>query len=189
MKYSKDAIISCLNDSKEFLDTYALPLWDKLPEIELYMDQVIELVNGYLNASGSFAGADVAITRPMINNYVKLKMMPAPIKKKYGRIHLAYIIIICTLKQTLNISTIQKILPTEIPREEVIYLYNSFVKNQKAAYGFVSSQADEIAAPIVTTFEDNSERIDDLIMQIASTANVLKCLIERVMDYPEIKSE
>lgn len=189
MKYSKNAIISCLGDCKEFLDTYNLPLWDNLPQIELYMDQVIELVNGYLSASGSLVGVDAEITRPMINNYVKLKMMPAPIKKRYGRVHLAYIIIICTLKQTLNISTIQKILPTEIPQEEVIYLYNSFVKNQRAAYGFVSSQADAIAAPIVAAFEGNSERVDDLIMQIASTANVLKCLVERVMDYPEIKSE
>lgn len=189
MKYSKSAIRSCMSDCKNYLDTYSLPSWDELPAIDLYMDQVIELINGYINPPDHILGANAEITRPMINNYVKLKMMPAPEKKRYSKTHLAYIIIICTLKQTLNISTIQKILPTDIPQEEVIYLYDSFVKNQKSAYSFVSKQADSIAAPIVKKKEDNSSRIDDLIMQIASTANILKCITEKVMDYPEIKSE
>ena len=42
---------------------------------------------------------DTIITHSMINNYVKLGIMPAPVKKKYSREHIAYLIIICCLIQ------------------------------------------------------------------------------------------
>ena len=104
MKYNKKAAVECFDECKRLLSGYNFPTWDDLPTFELYMDQVIELVKHHLTFLSSFNPEIIEITRPMINNYVKLKMMPAPVSKKYGRIHLAYILIICTLKQTLNIS-------------------------------------------------------------------------------------
>lgn len=172
----------CFEECKKLLREYSLPSWDQLPSIELYMDQVIELVNSYVNELGLFSNDNQLITRPMINNYVKLKMMPAPQKKKYGKVHLAYIIIICTLKQSLNISTIQKILPIEIPEADVQRIYNSFVENQKTAFGYVAEQADKIAAPILMHEESNPHGVNDLIMQIASSANILKCLTEKAVE-------
>ncbi len=188
MNYENLTALKCFEECKKLLEKNTLPDWDELPTIDLYMDQVIELVNRYLQGLELFSESS-EITRPMINNYVKLKMMPAPVKKKYGRIHLAYIIVICTLKQTLNISTIQKLLPIEISEEEVKYIYNSFVKNQKTAFGYIWEQADKIAVPILTTEKDNPQRIDDLILQVALSANVLKCLTEKVVDFQDNKSE
>ncbi len=183
MNYTKKAALECFEECKKLLTKHTLPSWDELPSIDLYMDQVIELVNSYIGNLELLSSDGVEITRPMINNYVKLKMMPAPVKKKYGKVHLAYIIVICTLKQSLNISTIQKILPNDIPNDAVEYIYNSFVKNQKAAFEYASEQADRIAGPIVITEEGNPQRIDDLIMQIASSTNILKCLTEKVVNF------
>lgn len=188
MNYENMSALKCFEESKSLLQKNTLPIWDELPTIDLYMDQVIELVNRYLQGIELFSEYP-EITRPMINNYVKLKMMPAPVKKKYGRIHLAYIIVICTLKQTLNISTIQKILPIEISEDEVKYIYNSFVKNQKTAFGYVLEQADKIAIPILTNEKDNPQKIDDLILQVALSANVLKCLTEKVVNFQDSESE
>lgn len=187
MNYTKKVAMECFEECKKLLTKHTLPAWDELPTIDLYMDQVIELVNSYIGNLELLSSDGAEITRPMINNYVKLKMMPAPVKKKYGRVHLAYIIVICTLKQSLNISTIQKILPNEIPNDTVEYIYNSFVKNQKTAFEYISEQADSIAGPIVNTEEGNPQRIDDLIMQIASSANILKCLTEKVVDFEELE--
>ena len=42
-----------------------------------------------------------------------MKVMPPPVKKRYSRVHLAYLVMICTLKQSLSISCIQRMLPEE----------------------------------------------------------------------------
>lgn len=189
MKPTKTGASACLNECIALLTDKKLPSWDELPEIDLYMDQVIELVNKYLSGIEIFSGEGCEITRPMINNYVKLKMMPAPVKKKYSRAHLAYIIVICTLKQSLNMSTIQKILPAEIPEEEAEYIYNSFVKNQQTSFSYAAKQADKLAGPILEAENADPHRIDDLIMQIAFSANIFKRLTEKVVDFGEEKSE
>lgn len=183
MKYSKTAAYKCLEECKRLLDNGVLPSWDELPGIDLYMDQVIEIVNKYFSNLELFYSIGNEITKPMINNYVKLNLMPAPIKKKYSRIHIAYIIVICALKQSLNMNTIQKLLPTEISEEEVKCIYTSFIKNQKTSFAFVSEQADKIANPILTTENADPSRINDLIIQIAFSANIYKCLTEKVTEF------
>ena len=78
-----------------------LPRWEELPNIELYKEQVIELLELYLKPLGIRP-----ITASMINNYTKLNLIPAPIKKKYSRKHLAHIFIIALLKDVFEISEI-----------------------------------------------------------------------------------
>lgn len=176
MNYS--AITDYLEKCRLELPKHSLPGWEQLPSIELYMDQVIEVVNSYVSG---IDGAQ-AVTRPMINNYVKLKMMPAPQKKKYGRIHLAYIIVICTLKQGLNISAIQKILPNDIPDEEVRRIYSAFTVNHRKAFEYVLAQAEKIALPVISDEKSNPQNVDDLIMQIASSANILKSFTDKAFE-------
>ena len=49
-------------------DKCSLPTWNELPDIEVYMDQVITLINKYI---GGFApDGDTLLTPSMINNYV-----------------------------------------------------------------------------------------------------------------------
>ncbi|SUP52922.1 Domain of uncharacterised function (DUF1836) [Weissella viridescens] len=61
-------------------DDFKLPRWDTLPGIDLYLDQVIELINGYL-APVTPADEKKILTASMLNNYVKQDLMPAPIKR------------------------------------------------------------------------------------------------------------
>ena len=53
-----------------------IPCWNELPEIDLYMDQIIALMEKYLGSNSK----DKLITPSMINNYVKLGIVPPPIK-------------------------------------------------------------------------------------------------------------
>lgn len=88
------------------VSTIHLPRWEELPDMDLYRDQVITLIERYL----SFLANDdeKIITTSMINNYVKWKMMPAPNRKKqYNRVHLGYLIVITILKQVVNIKDIK----------------------------------------------------------------------------------
>ena len=95
------------------LENFDLPDWDDLPQLDLYMDQVILLLTRYL-APLERGGDEKTITASIINNYVRMKVMPPPVKKRYSRVHLAYLVMICTLKQSLSISCIQRLLP-EVP--------------------------------------------------------------------------
>lgn len=116
----------------EELERFDLPDWDSLPELDLYMDQVILLLTRYL-APIDRDSDERSITASIINNYVRMKVMPPPVKKRYARAHLAYLIIICTLKQSLSISCIQRMLPQDQSEEAVRRLYDDFVREYRAA--------------------------------------------------------
>ena len=100
-----------LSEWLDKLERFDLPDWDSLPQLDLYMDQVILLLTQYLSPLERY-GEEKAITASIINNYVRMKVMPPPVKKRYSRVHLAYLIIICTLKQSLSISCIQRMRTT-----------------------------------------------------------------------------
>ena len=88
----------------ELFPVRALPVWNDLPDLELYMDQVLSLVIRYLGADGK------ALTASMVNNYVKMGAVPAPRKKRYARAHLSRLIVICVLKSVLPLGDIQTLL-------------------------------------------------------------------------------
>ena len=101
-----------LKSTCETLAKRTLPRWNELPDLELYMDQVTSLVGRYLKD-------DRELTASMVNNYVKHKAMPAPVRKKYTREHLAYLVVICTLKPVLPISTIRQMMVDELAEQHL----------------------------------------------------------------------
>ena len=84
------------------------PGWTDFPDIELYMDQVISVLERYL--APFFPEEEKCITSTMINNYVKQRILPPPQNKKYARCHLARLFMICILKRFLQLSDISLLL-------------------------------------------------------------------------------
>ena len=84
---------------------FRLPRWDELPEIELYMDQVVSTLEKKLEVFAEDESQKL-ITSTMINNYVKQKVVKPPVKKRYGRLQLSYLFVVCILKRIMNISDI-----------------------------------------------------------------------------------
>ncbi len=116
----------------EELQQYHLPRWEELPDIELYMDQVITLIERYLSPLVGQMGGKV-ITPAMINNYVKLAIMPKPNKKRYARVHLAYLIVITILKQVLLIPDIKQGIFLQANINGISDAYNLFCEEQEDA--------------------------------------------------------
>lgn len=97
-----------------------LPTFEQLPDLDLYMDQVIQETNKYLVPI-----LDAKITKTMINSYVKMGLVQRPIKKKYNAEHVATIMIVSILKTTFTLDTVKKIMVTDnIPTN-----FNQFVLN------------------------------------------------------------
>ncbi len=80
-----------------------------LPEIDLYMDQVTTFMEEHLKNMRRNP-EDKILTKTMINNYTKNKLLPPPVKKKYTQEHLLLLIYIYYLKNILSIGDISTLL-------------------------------------------------------------------------------
>ncbi len=93
-----------MNTSEIFIPI-RIPTWDELPEIELYMDQVVGFISRKLSQCFG-ADDEKSITATMVNNYVKQKLIASPQKKKYDRTQMAQLIIIFLMKKIFSITEI-----------------------------------------------------------------------------------
>ena len=82
---------------------------EDIPELDLYMDQVIQLFEKKLSSSKRNE-EDKVLTKTMINNYAKAKLL-MPIKNKiYSKEHLILMSLIYDFKGALSISDIKLLL-------------------------------------------------------------------------------
>ena len=82
---------------------------EDLPNIDLYMDQVTTFMEKQLASTKRYPD-DKILTKTMINNYAKNKLLPSPEKKRYSKEHLLMLIFIYYFKNILSISDIQALL-------------------------------------------------------------------------------
>ena len=120
------------------------------------MEQVIVLLKKYLDYLPPELKEEQIITAAAINNYVRTKVMPGPNKKKYYRIHIAYLIIICSLKQNLSLAMLHKIIPMGINEDEVKEIYESFAKRHNLAAQYFVEQV-RLAAASILDHDEKSE--------------------------------
>ena len=80
-----------------------------IPDIDLYMDQVTHFMEEHLKSSKRYED-DKILTKTMINNYAKNKLLPPPEKKRYSKEHMLVLIFIYYFKGFLPLSDIQAIL-------------------------------------------------------------------------------
>lgn len=125
---------------KEMLDELrqrSLPDWEELPDLALYMDQILGLTIRYLPG-----GEGKALTAAMVNNYVKQKVLPPPVRKRYGRRHLAALLMLCTLKPIMPIADIQRLFQSAGGEDGIQAMYKQFRE--------VYSQANQLVAQLLT---------------------------------------
>ena len=118
---------SILNRENEITD-FHLPRWKDIPDIELYLDQVVSFLEKYLSnyVENDNEKETNCITKTMINNYVKHKVINPPINKKYNREHIAYLIVIFILKQVYSINDVKQLIQLAIQTSPIDQAYNQF---------------------------------------------------------------
>ena len=100
------------SDMKKIVDEFRKTDYirpEDLPNIDLYMDQVITFMDRHLETTRRFS-SDKLLTKTMINNYTKNDLLPSPEKKKYTKDHLFLLIYIYYMKNFLSINDIQTML-------------------------------------------------------------------------------
>ena len=110
-----------------------LPRWNELPEIDLYLDQLVCLLEQYLSNYIKNDDSEKIITKTMINNYVKHNIINPPVNKKYNKEHMAYLFVIFILKQIYSIDEIKKMLDLAIKTSPIDQSYNRFCSELEKA--------------------------------------------------------
>lgn len=105
--------INLPNESEyvELIRSFHLPRFSELPDIDIYMDQLLTYIDRCLRPL--VAADEKLLTSSMVNNYVKQRIIPMPERKRYGREHLAYLIVICLMKRSFSVADIQKLLTAQ----------------------------------------------------------------------------
>ncbi len=186
MSTSMDFSHDKLKEWAKLAEECDLPNWDEFPTLDLYMDQVVSLLTQYIKKIEPVVGADRPITSAMVNNYVKMKLIPAPIKKRYDRRHLACLIMVCILKRTLSMSAIQTLVPLELDEEEMKLYYNNFCESRRKG---VESGISQILAEKDSFNTDNKENYS-LAVSYAVRSSLFKSVSEKlVYDETSISKE
>ena len=110
---------------------------DEIPGMELYMDQLTRYMDKHLGSTLRDE-SDKALTKTMINNYTKNKLIPPPEKKRYSRKHLILLIYIYYLKNVVSINDIRRILgpmiENDFSEDDIIEMYDSIFEMEKLQY-------------------------------------------------------
>ncbi len=167
MENFEQALLNVESDLKSF----RLQRYLELPDIDLYMEQVISYVNRHLeifNRSG-----ELVITPSMINNYVKYGIIPPPDKKKYKRRHIAYIYAVYFLKQVLTMSEIRDIIRHQVKSS-----------GERTAYEFFCNELER-ALKSCCRFKEGEESvstIDNYALKYSAIAIANKLYAQRVIE-------
>lgn len=141
------------NCNEQDILNFKLPRYSQIPNIDLYMDQLVVYIEATLTPIWADKSEKV-LTTAMVNNYVKQGIVPPTIKKRYSREHVAYLIVICLLKQIFSIQELGKLIAVQNSSFDIEISYNymctelenalhSTFTNKKISDDTASTNADE----------------------------------------------
>ncbi len=171
---------------------------EKIPSIDLYMDQVITFFDDVLGHTKRYE-EDKLLTKTMINNYTKDKLLVPAVKKKYTKEHIMLMILLYNLKQILSISDIKDLFDIAIHNETtdsntLAEVYQLYLKcKQKEAEGFtkqVEATIDSLCNEMKSMQISKEDKIEDMVlaMLLVEQATYYKRLAEKIID-KKIKKE
>ena len=99
-------------------------------------------------------------------------------------IHIAYLVMICTMKQILPIAVISTIIPMNIPEEEVKRIYDRYSDRHKYTIQYFLKQIRLVAGPILDhkdIIEESATDTEDLITMCTIYAGFSKLLAEKLL--------
>lgn len=161
------------------LEEFKLPTYEQFPDIDLYMDQVVNFLDRELSVLKT-SSLDKVITPSMINNYVKGEVVDAPLAKKYNKKHLALINETCSLKQVLSIAEIKQILDSEYQTKSNSDAYNEFKELSSIEFNNAINMCNQSLNDIE---ENDSAALTNLALKMAINANAYITVAKRILYY------
>lgn len=157
---------------------------DEIPEIDLYMDQVIQMFESKYSDMRRNEDEKV-LTKTMINNYAKGKLL-MPIKnKKYSKEHIILMNLIYNLKGTLSISDIKLVLNdlvNESDSDHIRDLYSKFIKTSESDLRHFEKENIDRFEEINSNDNDKFDKNFLMLCSVINMSNMYRKLGEKLID-------
>ena len=139
--------------------------WEELPDLALYMDQIIS----YMPRQLIHFDEGEALTSAMVNNYIKDGLVPRAEGKRYGPAHLGYLTAVCALKQSMSVRDIGILLTAG----------QATGRDDQALYAYFCNALDQAFTDTAQMLDENTQQEDlartALMLALRSYANQLAC--------------
>lgn len=169
-----------LQDLKNRMERERPVPWNELPDIALYMDQLISYMPRQLIRFDQSA----PLTPAMVNNYIKDGLVPRAEGKRYGPIHLGYLTAVVALKQVLSVRDIGALMEAGRALE----------KTPPEQYRYFCDALDRALTGTAASIDPEAEKSElakmALDFAVRSYANQLACArILSILQPPEEKGK
>ena len=162
-----------LLDLKQRLEKERPAAWQELPDISLYMDQIISYMPRQLI---HFDDRDT-LTSAMVNNYIKDGIVPRAEGKRYSPTHLAYLTAVCALKKVLSVRDISNL----------IHSGEELGMDSEAMYGYFLRKLDKALSDTADTISPDAEQkeLAKLALTLALQSYAYQLACARILDILE----
>jgi hypothetical protein len=168
---------------------------NKIPDIDLYMDQVIQLFENNLEKVKRNP-TDKILTKTMINNYSKDKLLFQNKNKKYSRNHILLMVLIYDLKQTLSIGDIKRLFTPMIETlseeeckfdlsniyDEYLSLKQNQVNKEKELLTAILNDVTNLCEKDTIKDYENYKKLLLIILTLLNSASLNKRIAEKIID-------
>lgn len=155
---------------KEKLKQSRPEVWESIPDIDLYMDQVI----GYMSRQhvGLAWDDEETLTSAMINNYIKSRLLPRAKGKKYNKEHIGYLTAICLLKQVLSVSETGTLLHNQMEHRDIEDFYKNYKETLDTEFTAIAEKIDA---------EASEGQLAQLALQLAISSYAQKLACKKIL--------
>lgn len=128
------------------IEKFHLPRWHELPNIDLYIDQLVSILEQYLAGyiKNDNEKEEKIITKTMINNYVKHSVIKPPLNKKYNKEHIASLFVIFVLKEVYSMNDIKRLIALAIQTSPIEQAYDRFCSELEKAIRIVFAEKNYV---------------------------------------------
>lgn len=165
----------------ENLDNFKLPLFEEIPD-GIKMEGVIEYLSSLLSEFNN--QNDPNITNYMINNYVKAKVISAPVEKTYTREQIAYLTFISFVKSVAPLRNMASLISIDIDyMRKTSELYAFYKDVEERTLKEVIRKSKEILEKKRENEEENNEflKYADTAFRFYIDASVKKAIADSIM--------
>ena len=166
-----------LLDLKRRMEEQRPAAWEELPDLALYMDQIVSYMPRQLI---HFDDRD-ALTSAMVNNYIKDGIVPRAEGKRYSPTHLAYLTAVCALKKVLSVRDISNL----------IHSGEELGMDSEAMYGYFLRKLDKALSDTADTISPDAEQkeLAKLALTLALQSYAYQLACTRILDILQPGSE
>lgn len=152
---------------------FELTEWERLPDIELYMDQLINYLGRLLKLQERSESAPL-LTASMVNNYVKDGYIERPQQKKYDKGQIASLYMLCSMKHNLSVAEAATLLSMLSETATTAELYESFGKRQHEI-------AEELTHLLLTLEKEQEKELVDMALNLTLRSCAERLIAERIL--------